>query len=63
MLAASPCYTARDPQHFGAAALRDADLLWGFIEVTQPKGRIKRPRCPHAAQAGHVTIKSFNNSI
>ena len=57
-LAASPLYAARDPQHFDAATLLDASLLWDFIEATQPRELVKLrkqfPDAPRAALAGHV---------
>ncbi|MFZ1639931.1 MAG: DEAD/DEAH box helicase family protein [Candidatus Contendobacter sp.] len=57
-LAASPLYTARDSQHFDAATLLDADLLWEFVEATQPKETAKLHKqfsdAPRAALAGHV---------
>ncbi len=57
-LAASPLYTARDPQHFDPATLLDADLLWDFIAATQPrelsKLRKQFPDAPREALAGHV---------
>ena len=57
-LAASPLYAARDPQHFDAATLLDASLLWDFIEATQPKETVKLhrqfPDAPREAVAGQV---------
>lgn len=57
-LTASPLYAARDPEHFDAATLLDASLLWDFIETTQPRELVKLrkqfPDAPREALAGHV---------
>jgi type I restriction enzyme R subunit len=58
-LAAGPLYTARDASHFDAATLLDAEELWRYVEVTQPKELAKLhkqfPDSPRNALAAHVT--------
>lgn len=58
-LASSPLYTSRDARHFDASTLLDAELLWEFVEVTQPNelAKLQRqfPDAPREALAANVT--------
>jgi type I restriction enzyme R subunit len=58
-LASSPLYTSRDARHFDASTLLDAELLWEFVEATQPKelAKLQRqfPDDPRGALAANVS--------
>lgn len=58
-LAASPFYSARPPQYFDSTTLLDAQELWDFVAITQPKELAKLqkqfPDSPREALVNQVT--------